>query len=65
MSAYKTEECGRGNLESKLKLIFKLTISPFADVIEGPEIVIVPEGLWFLGSGWDRPCFFGVRCPKK
>ena len=64
-SANKTEECERGNLESKLKLIFKLTISPFADVIEGLEIVIAPEELWFLRSGWDRPCFFGVRCPKK
>ena len=64
-SANKTEECERGNLESKLKLIFKLTISPFADVMEGLEIVIVPEELWFLRSGWDCPCFFGVRCPKK
>ena len=64
-SANKTEECERGNFESKLKLIFKLTISPFADVIEGLEIVIVPEELWFLRSGWDCPCFFGVRCPKK
>ena len=47
-SANKTGECEHGNLESMLKLIFKLTISTFADVIEGPEIVIVPEGLWFL-----------------
>ena len=47
-SANKTGECEHGNLESMLKLIFKLTISNFADVIEGPEIVIVPEGLWFL-----------------
>ena len=47
-SANKTGECEHGNQESMLNLIFKLTIPTFADVIEGPEIVIVPEGLWFL-----------------
>ncbi|XP_022808594.1 tetratricopeptide repeat protein 28-like [Stylophora pistillata] len=44
----KTEKCKHGNLESKLQLLFEMTISPFANVIEGPEIIIVPEGLLFL-----------------